>query len=220
MAPRVDRPYGYHWLRWNFFDNWRSDSRRQVLWDFVRQLRKIPRGALAIDCGANVGDVSSAFVRQGLRVHAFEPDPYAVASLTRRFAGNKQVTIHPSAVGAQAGRATLYRAPEFEAHPGKASLSSTLLHRGRHAAAQEVDVIDIGDFIEALPEPVAILKVDVEGAEVEIMERLIDRRLDRKVGMIYVETHEKHSPELAARTAALRRRVADVGIANLNLDWH
>ena len=65
----------------------------------------------------------------------------------------------------------------------------------------------------------AVLSLDVEGAEVEIIDRLIDEGLAERIGMIYAETHERFSPELAASTQRLRDRVAAQGLTNINLEW-
>lgn len=223
MAQRVDRPYWFNWLRWNLFDKHRKDNpvQRRAIWDFFNRIRTMPKGSLVVDCGANVGNVTSAFVRLGFRVHAFEPDPYARRFLERRYGRHPLVTIHPEAVGATPGRLTLYRKAEFVQKPKRSTVSSSLLRRPVHGDdnSVEVDVIDLSAFIRDLDRRVDILKLDVEGAEVEIVEHLIDEGTSNMVGMIYAETHERHSVELAERTARLRQRIAEQKIENINLDW-
>jgi hypothetical protein len=41
-----------------------------------------------IDCGANVGDITSVFARTRATVYAFEPNPFCDAVLERRFKPN------------------------------------------------------------------------------------------------------------------------------------
>ena len=50
-------------------------------------------------------------------------------------------------------------------------------------------------------------KMDIEGAEVEVLERLLGSTDTRLLGEVFVETHEKYQPELRERTQALRDRV-------------
>ena len=223
MAQRVDRPYWFNWLRWNLYDRHQKDYpvQRRAIWDFFNHIRTMPRGSLVIDCGANVGNVTRAFVRLGFEVHAFEPDPYARQFLERRYGKHPLVTIHPKAVGAAPGRLTLYRKADFARKPKRSTVSSSLLRRPVHGDANnvEVDVIDLSAFIRGLGRRVDILKLDVEGAEVEIIEHLIGDGTSNLIGMIYAETHERHSTELAERTLRLRQRIAAEKIGNINLDW-
>jgi len=68
----------------------------------------IAAGDLAIDCGANVGNVTAALASRGAFVHAFEPNPDAFAVLAGRFRDSPSVVLHPQAVLDRAGRARLY----------------------------------------------------------------------------------------------------------------
>jgi hypothetical protein len=80
-----------------------------------------------------------------------------------------------------------------------------------------VEQIDFPAFIKALPCRVAILKMDIEGAEVPILERLLDTGLIERFDYVFAETHERVIPELVERTMALRARIAS--LHNINLDW-
>src|SRR5262245_51819241 len=42
-------------------------------------------GDVMIDCGANVGDVTSLLARSGATIYAFEPNPLCFAILSNRF---------------------------------------------------------------------------------------------------------------------------------------
>jgi len=223
MSVHIESPYWVNWVLWHGVDRHRRTRRgfHGAVWDFVNRVRSLPAGSLTIDGGANAGAVTAAFAAQGLRVHSFEPDPFARGQLQHRFAGNPLVTIHPEALGVRAGSATLFRRPDFDLQPERASKSSTLLPDMLPAGGEAVavNVVDLVAFIRGLNEPVAVLSLDVEGAEVEIIDRLIDEGLAERIGMIYAETHERFSPELAASTQRLRDRVAAQGLTNINLEW-
>ena len=187
------------------------------MYAFRRYLAEAPEGALAIDCGANVGDITAAMVRDGLRVIAFEPDPICIAQLRHRFADESRVTVIPKAVGASERRAALYRqmadgVPYTE--------GSSLQRAGHHAPepATEVEVVDLVEFLHDLDEPVYVLKLDIEGAEAEVLEAMFDHGAPSQIGRIFVETHEPHSDQLAARLQAIRRTAA-LKYPNIDLDW-
>ena len=129
MSVHIESPYWVNWVLWHGVDRHRRTRRgfHGAVWDFVNRVRSLPAGSLTIDGGANAGAVTAAFAAQGLRVHSFEPDPFARDQLQRRFVGNPLVTIHPEALGVRAGSATLFRRPDFDLQPERASKSSTLL---------------------------------------------------------------------------------------------
>jgi FkbM family methyltransferase len=223
MSLRVDRPYFVNWLHWNLYYRLFAKNGRHhaSAWEFIRRIRSMKPGSLVIDGGANVGRVTHAFRRCGFEVHAFEPDPYAAEIFARRFAGDTMVHLHPAAVGARADRLKLHRTTKFARKPRRATISSSLVHRPIHGDdfSVDVDVVDLIAFIGGLGRHVDILKLDVEGAEVGIIERILDEGIHRDIGAIYVETHERFSPEIAERTQRLRDRIAAEGITNIDLDW-
>ncbi|AMV21489.1 Methyltransferase domain protein [Planctomyces sp. SH-PL14] len=223
MVKRVDHPYWYNWLSWHCYYRFRNRFKvqRRVAWEFINYIRTLPKGALIIDCGANVGQVTAAFVKQGCEVHAFEPDPYAIEKFESKFAGHPQVHLHKAAVGTEPGELMLFRTERFETRPERATIESSLVRRDIHTSgnAVSVQVIDLIAFIRQLDRRVDVLKVDIEGAEVDLVNRLIDEGLHREISAIYVETHERFSDDLAQRTQALRDRVRREGIRNVNLDW-
>lgn len=216
---KFSEPFWLFELKYHLWRRFRNPKYRSVR-RFRRQMRHARPGGLMIDCGANVGDVTALFLEKGYTVHAFEPDPDARAVLLRRFGGHANLTVHEQAVGARPGRAVLFRKPQAGADEMNATQSSSLVQRDLHGdGGVEVEVIDLAAFIEGLDRKVDVVKLDVEGVEVDILEAMLDRRFDRKVGQMLVETHERFSSELAARTAAIRRRVKELGIGNVDLDW-
>lgn len=172
-------------------------------------------GSIFVDLGANVGHVSAKALDRGLKVVAFEPDPAACRVLTDRLGSNPGITIIPKAVGASARAAKLHR------RTGDMSEWSSLIEFDFHAdeLAVDVEVVDLVDFIRGLPEPVGVLKMDIEGAEAECLEALLDSGLYRSIGAILVETHDRFSPEIAARLDAVRDRIERERISNIDLTW-
>jgi FkbM family methyltransferase len=183
-------------------------------------------GDVVLDCGANVGDVAEPLAATGARVIAFEPDPWAFERLSARLGAWPNVTLHQAAVGVADGHATLRRADNFGANPASASVKSTLLAGGRRiddAGGIEVAVTGLPDLIAALARAhgtVALLKLDVEGAELDILAALLDRALFDRIRLTLAETHEKKFKALRPRFAALRARIAaEAPPGRVDLDW-
>jgi len=183
-------------------------------------------GDVAVDCGANQGDVTAILAESGAEVHAFEPDPYNVGKLRARFQGQANVHLHPVAVGVAAGRLTLLRAANWEANPDLASVKSTLVSGGRNIAEGEGIMVEVIDFPAFLKDQisanghVAFVKMDIEGAELELLGAMDAGGLFDAIRLTVAETHEKKFRELRPRFAALRERIASrYAPTRVNLDW-
>ena len=180
-------------------------------------------GDLAIDLGANLGDVSAVLAATGAEVIAFEPDPYAFGRLSERLGGLANVRLMNAAAGDRAGVLPLYRHRDFDRAPERRSLASSLMadhaEVGAGPAAQ-VEVLDFAAFVAGLGRDVALVKIDIEGAEVALMEALLASPAAARIGLILVETHERALPGLAARTRALRARTRGQVRPEVNWDWH
>lgn len=181
---------------------------------------------VVVDCGANLGEVTAILADTGARVHAFEPDPYTFGRLQAAVAGRDNVILHQAAVGAAAGSVMLQRAEGWDGNPDRASVSSTIVAGGRgmeEGAAVEVAVIDFPAFLRGLVAEhghIAFVKVDIEGAELDLLEAMEGTDLFDHIQLLVAETHEKKFSHLAPRFAALRDRMAArFPITRVNLDW-
>src|SRR6056297_1379581 len=179
-------------------------------------------GKICIDLGANLGQHTRTMASHAAKVYAFEPDPWTAMELRARLADVPNIEIVEAAAGTEDGSFPLYRTSSFDANPVEQSQSASLLAGKRNidtASAVEVRVIDFMTFLEALDGRIAVIKMDIEGAEVELLEALLDHPAIARIDHIFVETHESRIPGLAARTEVLRRRVADLAQPKINMDW-
>lgn len=183
-------------------------------------------GDVVVDCGANQGDVTGPLAETGALVHAFEPDPYNLAKLTERFAKVTNVHLHGAAVGVAAGTVQLMRAANWDANPDLASVKSTVVVGGQNIAEGEgidVPMIDFPAFLRGLVLAhgrVAFVKIDIEGAELDLLTAMLDLRLFDHIQLTVAETHERKFKDLRPRFAELRARVAETyPPTRVNLDW-
>lgn len=205
--------------------NERAQFARGLLQGILSMLKP---GDVVLDCGANVGAVTGPLAETGATVHAFEPDPYAFAELSKRVAGMENVILHNAAVGVGAGTVRLMRAANFDDNPKGGSVKSTVIAGGRNIderdeATIEVAMLALPDLIREIAAQagrIAFLKMDIEGAELDLLEHMQAHGLFDLVGLTVAETHENKFAHLRPRFAALREAVAaQYPVTRVNLDW-
>jgi FkbM family methyltransferase len=183
-------------------------------------------GDLVMDCGANMGLVTAVLAATGADVIAYEPDPFAFTTLQGKFSGLGNVTLINAAVGVGTGTVRLMRADNFASNPTGASVKSTILDGGRRIDADnsvEVPLIDFPSLVRAKAAErggIAFVKMDIEGAELEILERMDAEGLFAHVRCLVAETHERKFRDLRDRYRAIRESFAEKYPAGrVNLDW-
>ena len=182
----------------------------------------LEKGDIAVDCGANVGDVTQKMVDKGATVHAFEPNPYAFKVLTERFGNNPQVHLHNKGVWDRNSTLKLFfhsKAEEDQIHWSTGSSILSDKENVNPGSFVEIQVIDLIEFVESLNKKVKLLKIDIEGAECEVLEKMLLHNMQEKVGLTLVETHEIKNESLKPKTDAIRAKIKKQKITNINLDW-
>lgn len=185
-------------------------------------VEKLSRGDIAIDCGANVGDVTTVLADTGATVYAFEPNPCAFAVLQSRMKRKKNVVCINKGVLDQDGSVKLYlhqRAPEDQVHW---STGSSLLPFKSNVCKDtfvQIEVVDLSAFIVSLNQRVQVLKLDVEGVEFRILKKLIKTGMVFYIDQIFAETHQEKIPQLEAEYQEFQRLMAAMNIRNIDLQW-
>lgn len=202
------------------FKNWVTNILSYV--QLVPILSKINKNDVVIDCGANVGVVSGYFASKGAKVYSFEPDPNAFAMLKKRFEYNDNVTCINKGVWKENSKMKLYFHSEFDGNNIPWSVGSSIIKEKGNVNTDnytEVDLIDLSEFINGFNTPIKVLKIDIEGAEIEVLNKLIDTRKYENIGKILVETHETKITTQVEELKTLKRRIKVLGIKNINLNW-
>ena len=196
---------------------------QHALAEFDEALRR-SEGKTCIDLGANIGSYTRKMASVAKRVIAFEPDPWACAELRANLADLDNVTIMNAAAGACEKRVLLYRHPRFENNPASYSEASAIISSSRNVTEEdaiEVRQIDFIRYLEDLDEEVGVLKIDIEGAEVELLESLFDRPdVLARIDNISAETHESAILAHKLRVNALYEKARSIERPCINLSWH
>jgi FkbM family methyltransferase len=183
---------------------------------------EIAEDDVVIDCGANVGDVTRYFCNKGATVYSFEPNPYAFQVLIDKFGESKNVHCIEKGVASESGRRQLYLHENSDSDQVHWSTGSSFLSFKKNVRKDnfiEVATIDLCDFIQKLKSRVRILKMDVEGAECEVLKKLIDTEVVNLIDHIFVETHDNKIPELRKDTEHLKQLIRRKDLRSINLDW-
>lgn len=150
---------------------------------FVRQEYQFPISGdspLIIDGGANVG-VGVHYWKHlcpGARVIAFEPDVEVFAALKANCSTLPGVVLQQRALWIENTRL------EFAAVGADGGHLAGLVDRKDKPRKIEVEAVRLRDLLD---EPVELLKLDIEGAEIEVLEDCADRL--ENVAWIFVEYH-------------------------------
>jgi FkbM family methyltransferase len=152
----------------------------EVFLDGIYPLESLPMlPDTIIDCGACAGFFTVlAHARfPAARMHVFEPEPGNLSRLHRNLALNGlAVEVHPAAVGLREGTAS-FIGHGFGGHLARAGSLGTI----------EVPVVDFPRFLQVCSPERLLLKIDIEGAEAELLPALTP--VLPSTTAIFLETH-------------------------------
>jgi FkbM family methyltransferase len=229
-AMQVARKSVYRWVRYHWLTEFiQYLIRRSSLLRLpaIKLELEVKPGEVIIDCGANVGDITSLFARAGAEVYAFEPNPTCFRILSRRFAVMRMVHCFNKGV---MDRKCVLTLSTPGAHAEWDAVDTTVAATfipptngfGKFAVQQDqVECIDLSDFIRSLGKRVRLLKLDIEGSELPVLNHLMDNDTMSLIDLVLVETHENQMPQLAPATGLLRERIRREGLEQkIRLDWY
>jgi FkbM family methyltransferase len=126
----------------------------------------VATGMQVWDIGANVGLFSVAAATRADRVIAVEPDAWLVRLLRRSAAANDRIEVVEAAVAAEAGSRELIIAKRSRSTNHLAGYGSTQTGGTRRAATVRTTTLDELAERYGMPD---LVKIDVEGAEAEVL---------------------------------------------------
>jgi FkbM family methyltransferase len=152
-----------------------------------RLATRLPQGAVIIDAGANIGISSLWFL--GLyptcALHCFEPEPENFALLTENLGSIPRVQLNQAALGSTSGKVRLRLSDHGAMH--------STVNAAADPVALEVESQRLEDYLDSSGiERVDLLKLDVEGSELDTL-----RGLGRRLADVRTIVGELHTDVVA-----------------------
>lgn len=171
-----------------------------------RVLRQLPVGPgdWVLDVGAYRGDFTARMRDRGALVTAVEPIQEFASALTGRFDGDIAVTVLPVALGDHEGLTTLLLAED----------GSSAWVEGDQA--EQVRLVDVATVVGE--RRANLLKINAEGAEFDVLERLIETKQIQAVDTLLIQFH-RFVPESRSRRARIRQQLKRTHYCKFNVPW-
>lgn len=158
-----------------------------------------------VGLGEDIGFSRSVSSHYGCEVHGFDPTPRALAYVAR--VAPPRFSVHPIGLGAAAGRVPFYL-------PNNPDHVSGAITREDHVGGGEIEVelVTLGGLMQLLgTHCIDLLKLDIEGAEYDVLASDDFRRHASAIGQICVEFHHRWKGRGRASTDAAVRTLAGAG---------
>ncbi|MGO8763805.1 MAG: FkbM family methyltransferase [Limisphaerales bacterium] len=152
-------------------------------------LARLDREVQILDLGGNIGLFALACARHVPRAQilSFEPGPPNQRIFEINCLANPEVRgrirLRPSAVGGTARQDNWFF---DEANPGGSGLFA------QSGKPCRVEIASFAEIVSGFPEPIALAKIDIEGAEYEILDNT-PPELWKKIAALSLELHEDPS---------------------------
>lgn len=194
---------------------------RMVERDFLALVKRLPPNSLCVDLGANVGKITGILLDHGHRVIAFEPDPATFEVLSQNIGARTGVTLVQAAAGTADGTARLMRVKEWDPETLSGSEGSSLVETSGRKAEDAVDVrvVDLAAYLRDIDEDIALLKMDIEGGEWDLIPHLDREGSFDRIDHVLVETHEWCDPSREATAARFREMARTRNHPKFQMDW-
>ena len=164
--------------------------------------------ALIVDAGGYRGDWAAEMVaRYACRVEVFEPVRSFVEVLEERFSANPLITIHPYGLGACD--------ETIEFHVAHETSSAVIVPF--EATVERGELRDIAAWMADAP-PVDLMKVNIEGGEYGLLERVLEEGLMERIRFLQVQFHDG-MPDAERRMRCIQRQLERTHTLAWRYEW-
>jgi len=157
--------------------------------------------AIVVDAGGYHGDwAADIFCKFACRIEIFEPVVGFATTIGRRFEQNRFVTVHRYGLAGEDRRDSILL--------DEGGSSAVIKPVGITARTEEIELRDVISVIEELDgEDVDLLKINIEGGEYELMERLLSAERVDSFRYLQIQFHPG-APEAESRMDAIQAGLA------------
>ena len=197
---------------------------KRSLSEFESILKKLSKDDIVLDLGANIGEITAQLASTGAKVHAYEPDPLTFSLLDERFREFNNVVTHNKAVGAKTGSARLRRMKGV-ADPSKwraASEGASIRYTDQRmnlGDSVDVEILSFMDIVNSHEKRIKLIKMDIEGAEWDILDTIFSMPEPFNFEYLFVETHEMLELDKIPLVDEYRLRSSGFSHSYVDLYW-
>ena len=141
-------------------------------------------------------------------LHIFEPDRFSLAQLRKMYGNDPKVVCHPFGLAGSDRTAILRHAfmgsTIFDSSPAKGNQTSEIALRDVRGVMDELGIAEID-----------LVKINIEGGEYELLERMLETGLHLRFKRIRVQFHE-----WIPGSHAMYRRIRDGLRRSHDPEWH
>jgi FkbM family methyltransferase len=150
--------------------------------------------SFVLDLGGYEGQwASDLYARYRCRIAIFEPVARFARNISARFRKNGDIEVFPCGLGATTRTEAIY------VHGASSSTQK------KQADSEQIEIVDVRRWFEDHNvEAVQLMKVNIEGGEYELLERLVATGLIGRIDDIQVQFHN-FIPDAPARMEQLQR---------------
>lgn len=184
----------------------------------------IKPGDICLDCGINRGKFIDLCGIFGANIIGFELNPNLIPFLEYKYRNAENVRIVAAGVGTENSEIDFHFNQNNLTDEGGSIYQNVASDIGGVTKTTSVKarIIDLVDFITQEfirnNQRVYLLKIDIEGAEFGLVERIMESGVWKHIDHIIIETHERFFEDGAQRLLKLKNSIAAAGAANVDIE--
>lgn len=153
--------------------------------------------SIVLDVGGYEGQwASDLYARQRCKIHIFEPVRDFADAIGARFSRNPDIDVHALALGAESRHETISLAG-----------ASSSAHK-RKQSQTDVEFCDVEKWFDKADfDEVALMKINIEGGEYELLERMLEADLVERVTAFQIQFHY-FVEDAETRMASIQQRLS------------
>ncbi len=156
---------------------------------------KLNSNSVVVDLGSYQGEFAQQIYKKyKCNIHAYQAIPEFAKMCDNKFINNDKFTVHNSGVG-------YYSRQQYFSLSANGS--------GQFAQGEKV-LVDIKDISEVIDElgNIDLLKINIQGGQFEVLDRILDKKLQNKIKCIQVQFHYFVDDAMIKRQA-IQKRLSD-----------